>query len=94
LHKHHERQGLYTQLLLLKKALEIRFNPNVSLTVTLNELNQAYNNIISMGDIDNEKLHSVLIINTLSDQFSTLQSMIQAMTEEPGYTPDKLIRHI
>jgi phosphohistidine phosphatase SixA len=94
LRKHHERQGLYTQLLLLKEALEIRFNPDVSLTVTLTELNQAYNNIISMGDIDNEKLHSVLIINALGDQFSTLQSAIQAMTEEPGYTPDKLIRRI
>jgi hypothetical protein len=62
--------------------------------VTLNNLKQDYNNIISMGDIDNKKIYSILIINALGNCFSTLQSAIQAMTEEPGYMPDKLICHI
>ena len=43
LRKHHKRQGLWTQLLLLKEAFEIRFDP------TLNELKQAYSSIYGHG---------------------------------------------
>ena len=54
LRKRHERVGMYAQVLLLKKALNIHFDLNTPLSTTVSEIRDLHERICNMGPIDQD----------------------------------------
>jgi len=66
LRKTHEKQGLHAQLILIKKAMEIRYKPDIPLSKMTEEIEALHTHITNMGTIDNDKLKAVFMINALN----------------------------
>ena len=81
----HENLGLHTQVVLLKKVLEICFTPDVPLSKTISEISSLHKRIVAMGLIDNDKLKSILLINALNDHFKNIQSNLMSLTNDPSF---------
>ena len=92
--KRHEKLGLHTQVLLLKKALNICCTPNVPLSNTVMEVSNLLKCIAAMGPIDIDKLKSVVLINTLSGHYEHIQSTLIGLTNDPSFTSDTIIHCI
>ena len=87
----HENLGLHAQVVLLKKVLEIHFTPDVPLSKTISEISSLHKRIVAMGLINNDKLKSVLIINTLNDHFENIQSNLMSLTDDPSFNSKTII---
>jgi transposase InsO family protein len=85
LRERHEKRGLYAQVLLIKKTLEIRFDTTKSLDDTVSEIKSLHRRIADMGEINTDKLLTVFLMNALADQLPHLQSAIQSMSSNPGF---------
>ena len=72
----HEKRGLYAQVLLVKKTLEIHFDVTKSLDDTVSEIKSLHRRIADMGEINTDKLLMVFLMNALGDQLPHLQSAI------------------
>lgn len=81
----HEKRGLYAQVLLVKKTLEICFDVTKSLDDTVSEIKSLHQRITDMGEINTDKLLTVFLMNALGDQLPHLQSAIQSMSSNPGF---------
>ena len=88
----HEHLGIYTQVILLKKAFDVHFDMNVLMNDMVLEIHQLYNRIFNMGPMELDKIFTVLLINALGDQFSHLQATFQTMVDEPNFSSDSLIK--
>lgn len=82
----HEKLGLHAQINLLRKALNIYYEPGTPMLTTSKELRTLHDHITKMGKIDDNKLFTVLIINSLGRNYAQLQSSIHGMTDEPNFT--------
>lgn len=76
LRERHEKRGLYAQVLLVKKTLEIHFDVTKSLDDTVSEIKSLHRCIADMGEINTDKLLMVFLMNALGDQLPHLQSAI------------------
>ena len=94
LRKCHEHLGLYAQVLLIKKALELRFDPSTGFSKTISELTDLHTQIMNMGPMDPDNLKCVFLINTLGDQFSSLQSSIQSMSEDANFSSSSIVKRL
>jgi gag-polypeptide of LTR copia-type len=94
LRKRHEHLGLYAQVVLIKKALEIRFSNAASFSTTISELNTLHTQIMNMGPIDPDNLYCVFLINALGDQYSSLQSSIQSMADNPNFSLSTIVKRL
>ncbi|KAI9429979.1 hypothetical protein H4582DRAFT_2087783 [Lactarius indigo] len=94
LRKHHEQIGLHAQILLIKEALSVCFEPNTSLVVTANKIKQLWERIVKMGNFDNNKLLTVLLLNALTDNFPQLQSFLNGLLNEPLFSSDKVMERL
>ena len=94
LRKRHEHLGLYAQVVLIKKALEIRFNDSTSFSTTISELQNLHTQIMNMGPMDPDNLHCVFLINALGDNYSSLQSSIQSMADNTNFSSNTIIRRL
>jgi hypothetical protein len=61
---------------------------------TSKELRTLHDRITKMGKIDDDKLFTVLIINSLGRNYAQLQSSIHGMTDEPNYTSIVALKQI
>ena len=86
LRTHHEKLGLYVQINLFRKAFDISYNPNTPMNTTSREIQSIYDRIVKMGAFGNDKLLTVLLVNTLAKHYSQLQLTVHGMTDDPGYT--------
>jgi len=68
----HEKLGLYTQVLLLKKGLKLRFRRGTHLSGTISEIRHIYQQIAAMGPVNAENIFAVLLLNTLGEDFQDL----------------------
>jgi gag-polypeptide of LTR copia-type len=94
LHGRHEKLGLYAQLMYLKEGLDVMFEPNAPFVPTLGVIKDIHRSLSNIGEINLDKIHAVLIINTLSMHYLHLQSTIQEMTESPSFLTSILIRRL
>ena len=94
LRKRHENLGPYAQVLLIKKALEVKCDFNVPLSKTITELRTLHHRIITMGKLEDDYLLTVLLLNALGDQFAYLQSSIQSMSTSAGFSSESVIRRM
>ena len=83
----HQFQGLHAQVHVIKEALDTRFNPAVvSLTHTYNIIEKLHERFITMGQMDNDKLKIILIINALGDHCERLQIAVNEILQNPAIT--------
>jgi hypothetical protein len=61
---------------------------------TSKELRTLHDRITKMGKIDDDKLFTVLIINSLGCNYAQLQSSIHGMTDEPNFTSIVALKRI
>jgi hypothetical protein len=69
LRKCHENLGVYTQVMLMQKALKLCFRLGVPLSQTANEMDALHRCIVTIGPIDDNKLRSVFFLNGLREFF-------------------------
>ncbi len=94
LRERHERLGPYVQVLLIKEALEMRHTPGASLSDTINAINCLHTKIVKIGDMDNDKLLTVLLLNALGRHYAHLQSTIHWRLNEPYFSSEDAVRLI
>jgi hypothetical protein len=82
----HEKLGLHVQINLFRKAFDISYNPNTPMNTTSREIQSIHDRIVKMGAFDNNKLLTVLLVNTLAKHYPQLQLTVHGMTGDPGYT--------
>jgi len=92
--KCHENLGVHTQVMLLQRALKLRFRPGVPLSQTADEMDMLHRRIIAIGPFDDNKLRSVLFLNGLGEFFPQLQSTIQATCSSSSFNSDSVLRAI
>ncbi len=54
-------------MMLLDKALKIRFRPGIPMSQTANEIDTLHAHIIASGPLDDDKLRTVLLLNGLGE---------------------------
>jgi hypothetical protein len=76
---------IYAQVLLVKKALKIRFDITKLLDDTISEIKSLHHCIADMGKINTDKHLTVFLMNALVDQLPHLQSAIQSMSSNTRF---------
>ena len=94
LRQRHEKLGLHAQINLLRKALDVYYEPGTPMLTTSKELRTLHDRITKMGKIDDDKLFTVLIINSLGRNYAQLQSSIHGMTDEPNFSSAVALKRI
>ena len=61
---------------------------------TLTELRTLHDWITKMGKIDDDKLLTVLIINSLGHNYASLQLTVHGMTNEPNFSSSTALKRI
>src|SRR5260221_6660343 len=92
--QYHENLGSHTQILLIEKAMKIRFRPGVLLTQTWDEIDTITEKIKAIGPIDYDQLKTAFAIHALADHYSNLQSTVQAMTKQDKFTVSDVSKRI
>ncbi|KAF8463370.1 hypothetical protein DFH94DRAFT_699574 [Russula ochroleuca] len=90
----HEKLGLHAQINILHKALDVCYKPGTPMQDTSKELRNLHDCITKMGKIDDDKLLTVLIINSLGRYYSTLQSSIHGMTDDANFSAQVAFKRI
>ncbi|KAH9961377.1 hypothetical protein BC827DRAFT_1267733 [Russula dissimulans] len=85
---------LFAQMDLLRKALDIYYEPSVPMATTTKELLDVYERFRKMGKIDEDKLLIVFIINSLGRHYPQLQSLIYCMADDPNFTTSLALKRI
>ena len=94
LRKTHEKQGFHAQMILVKKAMEMRFRSDVPLSKTAEEIDELHYRIVKMGPLDNDLLKAVFFLNALNDNFEDLQSNLMSMADDPSFSSKTIIRNL
>jgi transposase InsO family protein len=94
LQKTHENQGLHAKLVLLKQAIDTRFQPGVPLDQTMDDIRALHKRIIRMGPIDDDELLSIILINALNGNFESLQSNIMSLSQEANFSSQIVERRL
>ena len=94
LRKSHEELGLHAQFHVLREALNTRFNPSTPLTRTFDDLQKLCRRFTKMGNMNDDKWKSLLIMNALGDNCPGLQKVIGEMLENPNVTSEDVINRV
>jgi len=94
LRKRHEDHGTHTQLILIAKALNLRFRPGTSMSQVVDEIDALHARIVAIGPLDDDLLRTVFLINALGKHYPQLQSYIQATSDSPNFSSDTVLRAI
>ena len=89
----HEKLGLHVQIN-LRKVLDVYYKPGTSMLTTNKELHLLHDHITKMGKINNDKLFTVLIINSLGHHYAPFQSTIHGMMDELNFSSNIAIKCI
>lgn len=92
LQKRHEKQGLHAQMVLIKKAMSIQCKPDVLLCKTADEIQSLYTRISNMGIIDQDRLLTVFLVNSLNEHFDSLQSSVMTTVDDPNFSSSTILR--
>jgi gag-polypeptide of LTR copia-type len=90
LRKTHEQ----SQMILVKKAMEMRFRPDVPLSKTVEEIDALHFKIVNMGPIDNDQLKAVFLLNALNDNFEDIHYHLMSMADDPSFSSKTIIRRL
>ena len=90
----HENQGVYAQISLLIKALDIRLSYETPLRDTLLELHSYYQCIIAMGKIKDDDIFAAILLHSMSGDFVHLQQSVQNMTHLLNFNSEMITKRI
>jgi len=94
LRKLHEKLGNHTQILLIEKAMKIRFRPGMPPTQTWDEIDTIMEKIKAIGPIDYDQLKTAFAIHALTDHYGSLQSTVQSITKRDNFTVSDVANRI
>ncbi|KAF8486005.1 hypothetical protein DFH94DRAFT_164040 [Russula ochroleuca] len=95
LRKRHKSLEPFAQLALLKKALDVTFDFSTTpVSTTIAQLRDLHRRIIAMGELDGDRLLTIILINSLSDQFGHLLPAIQTISSAPDFSSKSIMRII
>jgi hypothetical protein len=94
LRKTHTKQGLCARMVLIKKAMEIRFRPDVPLSETVDEIYALHTKIVNMGPIDDDELLEIFLLNALNDNFENIQSYLMSIADDPSFSSETIERRL
>jgi hypothetical protein len=82
LRRNHKNLGYHAQVHIMKEALDVRvlLTPPINLSRSLDEIDRLHDRFIKMGQMDDDKLKIILIINSL-DPLPQLQSTINELLQ-------------
>ena len=82
----HENLRIHTQIILIAKALNMKFYSGTPISQVADKLNALHACIVTIGPIDYDSLHSVFLLNALGEHYLQLQSYIQATSDNPNFS--------
>ena len=94
LHARHKKLGLHAQINVLRKALDVYYEPSTPMSTTTREIWDLYECFRRMGKIDEDMILSIFLINALGQHYPHLQSLIHSMTHNPHYTASTTLRRL
>ena len=94
LRNRHEKLGGHTQILLIERAMKLRFRQGVSLSQTLNEIDNIADTIEAIGPVEHAKLRTAFVTHALGGEFENLQSSVQSITKQPNFTYNDIVKRI
>ena len=86
----YEQQGTFAQINLLLKGLQIDFTYDSPLCDTLSDLRSYYQRISAGGQLKQDDIFSVLILNGLSKHFRPLQQSLNSLSQTPNFNSKML----
>ncbi len=72
----HGRQGAFAQINLPLKALQIEFTYEKSIRDTVAETRAYYRRIVAMGELKEDVIFAVMLLNSMNKNFGPLQQTI------------------
>ena len=88
-----KNQGIHTQAILIKEALEICCPAEGKLTKTGEEIMRLHSWIKAMGPISTQQLLTVFLLTLLNDKFTQLQSHLLGVTNDPSFSTGTIMCH-
>lgn len=90
----YEKQGLHTQLVLVKKVMDIQYNSDTPLSKMAHELNTLHMQIFNMGPLEPDQVKSMFHINTLGNHYLNLQSHLMSLADNPTFSSQTILKCI
>jgi hypothetical protein len=95
LRKRHEKFGIFGQVSLLREALKVQFDPNTPFDETIAQIQEYHERFVALGELDGDRLLTILLLNALGDRFSHFQSVIQTSSNLPAsFSSDYITKRI
>ena len=90
----YKKLGSHTQILLMEKAIRTEFTPGTCLAQTWDELDTLMRKIRAMGPLNYDQLQIACMIKGLGKNYKHLQSTLQSITNQPGFTLKDIRRRV
>jgi hypothetical protein len=87
----HEKLGPHAQLLLIKKVLDYRYNPDAPLHRGADNILALHTKITKMGPVDFDQLKIIFLINAFGDRFDTVQSSILTAMDSLSFSANTIL---
>jgi hypothetical protein len=91
LRKRHEQGCIFSQILLIQKAFNIRFNRTTPLSNTVADIDELHERIVKMGPLDHDRLLAFSLMNALREQSRHVPPSVQAKINIPGNSSAALL---
>jgi len=89
----HEKLGIHMQLVLLTKAMTIRYQPDVPYSKTTEEIDKLFSRIEAMGPIDNNRIRATLMLNALQN-LDSIHSHLLNLADDPSFSYKTIARRL
>ena len=94
LRKTHQKRGPHAKMLLLNKAMSIRYQPDVPLATTREEIESLFTRIVNMGPFNDEQLRQTLHLQALADNYQHIHQHLMNLADDPSFSSNTIIRRI
>ena len=86
----HQNLGPFTKIKVFKEVLSTEFIPNIPLTHTFDEMRKLHGRLIKMGQLGDDELLSMFVLNGLRNHFPQFQTSINCSGITPRYDKPSL----
>jgi hypothetical protein len=90
----HEKLRPQAQLILLKKALDFCYDPNLPFCDGADEIIAMHTQFVNIGPIDLDHIKIILLLNAFSDRWEHLQSSLWSSLNSPNFGVNSILRRL
>ena len=94
LKSHHEQLGAFAQINLLIKGLQVDFTYDHPIRNTIAELQTFYERIAAMGQLDDNDIYSVLLLNAMNKHFGPIQQSLYSLSSTSKVTAEMIVQRM